>query len=200
MTASLIAAIERLPPRVRRVVAGAVAVLLLAAAITALTLQARPASVTRRSTPTALTLQARPASVTRRSTPTAPAESKQRSGRPVPRSVRPPVSATGLRRASGVAGRFLVAYLQFAYGRVSARSVGAITGGLRSQLLRERAELTPAERRRQPRVVSLRAVGSTPGFVVATATVSDGGIAAYRLRFALQERAGRWLVSGVQED
>jgi hypothetical protein len=39
----------------------------------------------------------------------------------------------------------------------------------------------------------------TPGFVLATATVDDGGIAAYRLRFALQGRDGRWLVSSVQE-
>src|ERR1019366_4922865 len=40
---------------------------------------------------------------------------------------------------------------------------------------------------------------TTPGFVVATATIEDGGIAAYRLRFALREEGGRWLVSDVQE-
>ena len=75
----------------------------------------------------------------------------------------------------------------------------AVTPGLRSQLIAQRAQVTPAERGRHPRVVSLATVGTTPGFVVATATIEDGGIAAYRLRFTLQERAGRWLVSGVQE-
>ncbi len=74
-----------------------------------------------------------------------------------------------------------------------------VTPGLRSQLITQRAQVTPAERGRHPRVVSLAAVGTTPGFVVATATVDDGGIAAYRLRFTLQEQTGRWLVSGVQE-
>ena len=75
----------------------------------------------------------------------------------------------------------------------------AATAGLRSRLVTQRARVTPAERGRRPRVVSLATVGSTPAFVVATATIEDGGIAAYRLRFTLQEHAGRWLVSSVQE-
>jgi hypothetical protein len=177
----LIAAIERLPPRVRRVAVGAVAVLLLAAAITALTLEAGSAGGARR-----------PRS-------TAPARSHQTSERPPRRSVRFPVSATGLQRASDVAGRFLVTYLQFAYGRARAASVRAITPELRSRLIAGRARVTPAERRRHPRVVSLRVVGMTPGFALATGTVDDGGIAGYPLRFTLRERAGRWLVSTVQE-
>ena len=64
--------------------------------------------------------------------------------------------------------------------------------------MRERVQVTPAQRVRHPRAVSLGVVGTTPGFVVATATVDDGGIAAYRLRFSLEERAGRWLVSDVE--
>ena len=75
----------------------------------------------------------------------------------------------------------------------------AVAPALRSQLIRERVQVTPAQRVRHPRVVSLRVVGTTPGFVVATATVDDGGIAAYRLRFSLRERAGRWLVSNVED-
>ena len=74
-----------------------------------------------------------------------------------------------------------------------------VTPGLRSQLITQRAQATPAERARHPRVVSLATVGTTPRFVVATATIEDGGIAAYRLRFTLQEQAGRWLVSSVQD-
>ena len=75
----------------------------------------------------------------------------------------------------------------------------AATAGLRSRLIRQRARVTPAERGRRPRVVSLATVGTTPAFVVATATIEDGGIAAYRLRFTLQEHTGRWLVSSVQD-
>ncbi len=104
-----------------------------------------------------------------------------------------------MRLADRLAWRFLVSYLQFAYGRGSAGSVKGVTPGLRSQLITQRAQATPAERARQPRTVSLATIGTTPGFVVATATIEDGGIAAYRLRFTLQEQAGRWLVSSVQD-
>jgi hypothetical protein len=181
MTGWLIATIERLAPGARRLVVGAVAVLLLAVAITALTLQAGSGGGARRSTTAS------------------PARSHQTSTGTVPRSVRPPVSATALRRAAGVAGRFLVTYLRFAYGRAGAASVRAITRGLRSRLIRERARVTPAERRLHPRVVSLRVVGMTPGFALATASVEDGGIAAFPLRFTLQERDDSWSVSDVQE-
>jgi hypothetical protein len=77
--------------------------------------------------------------------------------------------------------------------------VSAVTLDLRRQLARERVQITPVERRRYPRVVSLGVVGMTPGFALATATVEDGGITAYPLRFTLHSSAGRWAVSSVQE-
>jgi len=89
--------------------------------------------------------------------------------------------------------------LRFAYGRASATEVKAVTPELHTQLVRERAQMTPAERQRHPRVVSLRLVGIMPGFVAATAAVADGGVAMYPLRFTLQRRAGRWSVSSVLE-
>jgi hypothetical protein len=116
----------------------------------------------------------------------------------LPPRVRSPVFRVDLRLADRLARRFLVSYLQFAYGRRSAGSVKGVTAGLRSQLVTQRAQATPAERGRQPRIVSLATVGTMPGFVVATATIKDGGIAAYRLRFTLQEQADRWLVSSLQ--
>ena len=181
MAAWLIAAIQRLPQRARGVVIAATAVLLLAGAIASLTLEACHGGRTRRPTPTVR------------------APSRRPSAPVVPRGISPPVSTAGLRSAGDTASRFLISYLKFAYGRVRATSVEAVTPSLRSQLMRDRARVTPAERARYPRVVSLRVVGTWPGFVVATATVEDGGIAAYGLRFTLQERAGRWLASGVQE-
>jgi hypothetical protein len=175
MAAWLISAIGCIPPRMCRVVVAATAVLLVAAAITALTLQAGSGGGAR------LTAAS------------APAPPRDATLAPAGHPPRAPVSAAELQRAHRVAGRFLITYLQFAYGKASAESVKAITPGLRTQLTAERARVTPAERRRHPRVVSLATVGTTPGFVVATATIEDGGIAAYRLRFALRNRAaGGW--------
>jgi hypothetical protein len=96
-----------------------------------------------------------------------------------------------------VAERFLAGYLPFAYGRGSALAVRGVTPALRRQLLRDRARLTPVERRRRPRVLALQTVGTTPAFVVATAVIDDGGVTTYRLRFTLQREASRWAVSTV---
>ncbi|MGA2926830.1 MAG: hypothetical protein ABSG43_12690 [Solirubrobacteraceae bacterium] len=180
MAAWLIAAIERLPPRARRVVVAATALLLLVGAIAALTLQAGDRGAGR----SAVTVRAR---------------AHRPAARPTAPRLRPPVSGSDLRLASRVASRFLRSYLEFVYGRADAISVAAVTPGLRSQLSRDRAQVTPAERARHPHVVSLRVLGTNPGFVLATASVEDGGIAAYRLRFALREAGGRWLVGDVQE-
>ena len=181
MAAWLIAAVERLPSRARRMVLAAAAVLLVVGAITSLTFEAGQGGGTRRRAPVA-------------SRPVRPAPAHRLAPR-----VSPPVPAVEMRAARVVAARFLVSYLQFDYGRGSAGAVRAVTPRLRSQLISQRAWVTPAARGRHPRVVSLATLGTTPGFVVATATVADGGIVAYRLRFTAQELAGRWWVSGVQE-
>jgi hypothetical protein len=104
-----------------------------------------------------------------------------------------------MRDTRRVAERFLAGYLRFAYGRGSALAVGGVPSALRRQMLRERAQLTPVERRCRPRVASLQTVGTTPTFVVATAVIDDGGVTTYRLRFTLQPEASRWAVSSVEE-
>jgi hypothetical protein len=108
-----------------------------------------------------------------------------------------PISAGGLVAARRVAGRFLAGYLPFLYGRGSARSIAGVTPGLRRQLIRVRGVVTPVERRRHPRVVSLTAVGQMPAAVLATALVADDGVTTYAVRIML--RAGRdgWLITGV---
>ena len=146
-----------------------------------------------------LTLEGRPGGHAQMSTATVPPAPKRRAPRRSPPTALGPVSSTGLHRAARVADRFLRSFLRFAYGRTSAASVRAVAPALRSALVRERAQVTPAQRVRRPHAVSLRVVGTTPGFVVATAIVDDGGVAVYRLRFSLQERAGRWLVSNVED-
>src|SRR5437764_8845850 len=95
--------------------------------------------------------------------------------------------------------RFLASYLPFAYGQGSALEIRGIPPALRHQLLGQRAQLTPAERRRRPRVMSLQTIGTTPAFVVATAMIDDGGVSTYRLRFTLQPEADRWAVSSAED-
>jgi hypothetical protein len=179
MTEMLLAALDRLPPRVRRIVVAAGALLALGAVMAALTLTA-PRSAHKR-----------------RQTPPPPAASS--SPRSLPRRLPPPVPPTAMRDARWVAARFLAGYLPFAYGRGSVLAVGDVRPALRRRLLRERAQLTPVERRRRPRVVSLQTLGTTPAFVVAAAIIDDGGVAKYRLRFTLQYGAGRWVVSSVED-
>jgi hypothetical protein len=60
-----------------------------------------------------------------------------------------------------------------------------------------RAVVTPAERQRYPRVVSVSAVGRAPAVVLATALVADGGLTTYALRIRLRADRNGWMVSGV---
>jgi hypothetical protein len=68
---------------------------------------------------------------------------------------------------------------------------------LRRQLKRERMQVTPVERRRHPHVVSLTVLGQASGAVVATALISDGGIANYAVRLTVRRTNRGWLVSRV---
>ena len=182
MAAWLIAAIERLPPRVRRAGVAATAVLLLGGAITSLTLEASTGGAARRSTPAVH------------------GPSRRAPARPLQPRVRPPVSSG--RPAPCRSSRAAVPRLVSA---VRVRQGQRWVGEGRHARAAQPADQPSALRRRRPSaaatrgVVSLGVVGTTPGFVLATATVDDGGIAAYRLRFALREQGGRWLVSDVQE-
>jgi hypothetical protein len=179
MSGLLLTALERLAPRVRRVVVAIGALLALAAVMAALTLTASPGGNERRPA------QRRPA------TASLPPTSAGR--------LPPPVSTTAMRQARRVGERFLAGYLLFAYGRGNALVVNGVTPALRRELLRQRAQLTPVVRRRRPRVMSLQTVGTTPTFVVATAAIDDGGVTTYHLRFTLQREAGRWAVSSVAD-
>jgi hypothetical protein len=179
MSDLLLSVLERLPARVRRLVIAAGALLALAMVMAALTLTAPDRDGQRQ-----------------------PARQRQgsvRVQRTSPPRLAPPVSITAILQARRVAERFLAGYLPFAYGRDGAHALSGITSALRRQLLHTGAELTPVERRRRPRVVSLQTTATTPTFVVATAVIDDGGVTTYRLRFTLERPAGGWLVSGLQE-
>jgi hypothetical protein len=174
----LLAALERLSPRARRSVVAAGALLALGAVTAALTLIAPHVGRKRERT------LPRPAGTSLPQT--------------APRGLAPPVFAGQLTLARRVGERFLAGYLRFAYGRGSALAVSGVTPALRRELMRQRAQLTPVERRRRPRVVSLQTIGTTPTFVVARAVIDDGGVGAYPLRFTLEHGGGRWAVSSVE--
>jgi hypothetical protein len=108
-----------------------------------------------------------------------------------------PISPGGPVAARRVAARFLAGYLPYLYGVGSARSIDAVTPGLRLQLGRKPALVTPVERRRHPGVVSLTAVAQSSAAMLVTALVADGGVTTYALRITLRASRGGWLVSSV---
>ena len=114
MSDLLLAALERLPQRVRRFVVAIGALLALGAVMAALTLTASHGGQERRPAP-----QHPAATVPRTS----------------PRRLPPPVSTAAMLQARRAAKRFLAGYLPFAYGRGSALAIRGITQTLRRQLL-----------------------------------------------------------------
>jgi hypothetical protein len=179
MTDLLLAGLERLPARVRTFVVAAGALLTFGAVIAALTLPAPHGGHKRRPAPQ------RTAATT--------------SVRTHPHRLPAPVSRAAMLQVRRVAQRFLASYLPFASGRSRAIAITGVTRTLRRQILRRRAHLTPVDRHRLPRVVSLGTVGTAPAFAVATAMIDDGGVATYRLRFTLERGVGGWAVSSVED-
>lgn len=113
------------------------------------------------------------------------------------RQGRSSVPAAQIARARQAAHAFLQGYLRLAYGWASGASVPAAAPALRRQLSHDHVLVTPVQRRRRPRVVSLTATGAATGVVFATALINDGGIANYAVRLTLRRTSRGWLVSGV---
>lgn len=174
MIGRLVAALGRRSPTTRRLMLPAVALVVLLVVVSALAPSPHPAH---RSVPP----------------PAGPARTRRTATAPGSRLISP----DGLARARRVAARFLASYLPFLYGRASARSFEAVTPGLRRQLSDTRGLVTPVERQRHPRVVSLTAVRQAPAAVLASGLVADGGVTTYALRLMLRAGRGGWLVSGV---
>lgn len=144
-------------------------------------------------------------------------------GQPEPAKDQPPPSSTGpvatgdspvvptggeepkpaLASRSGAlrAGRrFLTGYLDYLYGRGSARRIRGATAELSRRLRRDRPRVSPATRRRNPRIaeISTKALGGGRTHVVAE--IDDGEIARYPIELVLAGRGGRWLVTRVEGD
>lgn len=125
--------------------------------------------------------------------PTGPMRTRRMPTAPAAR----PILPRGLVAARRVAARFLADYLPFLYGCGSARSIEAVTPAERRQLSRMRGLVTPVERQRHPRVVSLTAGARSPDAIQETALVTGGGVTTYALRIMLRAGRDSWMVSGV---
>lgn len=88
-------------------------------------------------------------------------------------------------------------YLRCAYGRRVVPAASAVTPRLGRQLRCDPAEVTPVDRRRRPKIVALQLTAGASGLVIATATIEDGGLTVYPLRFTLTKRSGSWMVDDL---
>ena len=93
---------------------------------------------------------------------------------------------------------FLDGYLRLVYGNPSRGRLPDATATLQRQLISRRVLVSPAQRRRHPRVVSLTAVRSQAGWRV-RAVIADGGVAEYPIALTLVRGGRGWLVSGVSD-
>lgn len=111
-----------------------------------------------------------------------------------------PLSRADRAAAARATRRFLTGYLPFLYGRATAGSVRGTTPSVLRALRRSRARVTPAQRRRHPRVAGLTVTGQTTDSAIATVTIADGGPVPYRQSLTLERRAGRWLIADLGND
>lgn len=174
MTGRLVAALGRRSPATRRLTLAALGLVVLLVVASAVAPSRHPAH--RPASPAAVPTRARRTPTVGGSRPSSPG---------------------GLVGARRVAARFLAGYVPFVYGRGSARSIEAVTPAVRRQLSRMWGLVTPVERQRHPRVVSLTAVAQSPAAIQETALVTDGGVATYALRIMLRAGPNGWMVSSL---
>lgn len=100
--------------------------------------------------------------------------------------------------AARVAHRFLTGYLAYLYGRGRARAITGATPSLERSLYARPPLVSPAMRRRNPRVLSLRPMSAPAGMVGVSALVGDGELVNYTVGLLLKRQHGRLLVSVVE--
>lgn len=81
--------------------------------------------------------------------------------------------------ATSVARRFLRGYLAELYGHRTTATHPLATAALRRRLAGQRPRISPATRRRHPRIQRLRREPSAGARVRVVATITDGGAASY---------------------
>jgi hypothetical protein len=93
---------------------------------------------------------------------------------------------------------FIESYVAIAYGRARPRAIRGADPKLVRTLVAGRSRVSPAQRKRHPRVVALRVTAFSPDVAQATAVVADGAVR-YPLVFFLDHRHGGWLVTQMAD-
>jgi hypothetical protein len=107
--------------------------------------------------------------------------------------------AAGESAARVAARRFLPAYLALVYGAGSGRArFPSASRPLADRLARSKLRVSPASRRRRPRIAGLD-VDQLGGVVTVAARIADGQVA-YSIDLTVERIGGRWLVTRVGGD
>lgn len=117
-----------------------------------------------------------------------------------PQPPRDPLSSAEHRQAATAVRRFLSGYLRYLYGRGPAGRVAPVTPSVARTLRSGSARVTPAQRRRHPRIAALRITGQTARSALAAVQVADGGPAPYQLTLTVERRGGKWVISDLGDD
>jgi hypothetical protein len=100
--------------------------------------------------------------------------------------------------AARVARRFLTGYLAYLYGHAPAETITGATPSLERSLRARPLLVSPAMRRRYPRVLSLRPMPAAEDKVGFSALIGDGDLANYTVGLLLEREHGRLLVGTVK--
>ena len=186
--ARLLASLDRLPRGARRALAVLLPLALLGALAGSLVFapsnrdhEAKPVA-THTPPPTRSTPTPMPA---REPDPTPPVGGDVGGGRPVAAAIDP-------------ARAFVESYVAFSYGRALLGAIRSADAALVGTFAGQRARVSPAQRKRHPRVVALRVAAFSPGVARATAVVADGELR-YPLVYFLDRQPGGWLVTRMAD-
>ncbi len=101
------------------------------------------------------------------------------------------------RRVVRQARRLLTGYLPYLYGQGPANAIRGSAAALRRQLETARLRVSPAARKRRPRVVHMSAEPLGRGRWHVVATIADGGVAQYPIELLLTTGDGAVRVAEV---
>jgi hypothetical protein len=150
-------------------------------------------------TPAAGFLVLRPDQAIEPSTPEASALATTATPHPRPRQrPRPSIDSSELAAVRSVARRFASQYAAYVGGRATARGIADAAPELIRELGRHPRRATPTQQHDGP---SLRRLIAEPaaGTVRAVAVLQDASGPPYRLRFYLERRGPRWLVTRLSD-
>ena len=131
-----------------------------------------------------------------RSTPT-PTPMPAREPDPTP-PVGSDIGGGAVAAAIDPARAFVDSYVAFSYGRARLGAIRSADAALVRTFAGQRARVSPAQRKRHPRVLALRVAAFSPGVARATAVVADGELR-YPLVYFLDRRPGGWLVTRMAD-